>query len=98
MEVQNMWPSLSAFHCQLVRVDGLQIIVRPSSEDGPGRRGHLLRALENGLRYFLNEPVEVYCEMEKDQNKPRDPAQRQRIMDWLEARKAIKERGASAQQ
>ena len=63
-----------------------------------GQLGNALRRLESHLREQTGEPLEVYCEQRRDQNKPRNPEQRQKIQAWVEARKAIKIEGRNAQQ
>ena len=96
-KVIGTWARWASPACQLVRVAGMQIILQPLGIDDAGLRGQVLRSLENNLRDNA-EPLELYCESLKDQNKPRDPAQRQKIQAWVEARKAIKIEGRNAQQ
>ena len=86
--VIGTWARWATPICKLVRVEGVTVILHPLDGE-PGLRGQLLRSLEGTLRHDA-EPLELYCETQKDQNKPRDPAQRQKIQAWVEARQAIK--------
>ena len=74
-----------------LEVRGIEVIVAPPGGASPGWTGEYLRHSEWWLRVHLGEPLEIYCEQQKDQNKPRDPIHRQRIIDWLDARKKVKE-------
>lgn len=73
-----------------IKVEGIEITVKSIMQDDSGRRGERLRSIELMLRNVIQEPLELYCERQDDQNKPRDPVHRQRIMEWLQARKLIK--------
>ena len=80
-----------------LEVRGLEVVIAPFKGASPGWTGEYLRHLEEGLRVHLGEPLEVYCEQQKDQNKPRDPVQRQKVQAWVEARRAMKLQGGHAQ-
>ena len=88
----------SFFLPSALEVHGVAVFVVLPGGSSPGWKGEYLRQLEKGLRTHLGEPLEVYCEQQKDQNKPRDPIHRQRIIDWLDARKVIKEQAGHAAQ
>lgn len=81
-------------NCKFVSVQGPEVKVRIIGELEEGAVGDLLRNLEQYLRRHIREPLEVYCESRADGNKPRDPIQRQKIRDWLSARRELKQQAA----
>ena len=76
-----------------LEVHGIEIIVGWHNGPDQGLTGQNLRNLECSLRIRLEEPIEVYCELRKDQNQPRDPLTREKIIGWLRARERMKMNG-----
>ena len=81
---------------RVMAVRGIEVLVQPPPR-AVGYGGSQLRCLEVWLRQHVGEPLEVYCETQRDQNKPRHPDQRRKIQAWVEARQAIKIQRRGAQ-
>ena len=82
---------------EITRVHGVEVIVKPRAPLEAGMLGMALRDYEGTVRRVLDEPVEIYCDSQRDQNKPRHPDQRRKIQAWVEARQAIKIQRRDAQ-